>query len=450
MSNPICQPIETPNRRIVTAIPVPESQPLFDTLARCEARSMGGQPPVVWDRAEGSSVWDAYGNRWIDFSSGVLVTNAGHGRTAMREAIVAQVEHGLLHSYSFPSAPRAQLVERLVELAPPSLEKAFLLTTGSEATECAIKLARTYGLRNHGPEKIVIVGFEYGFHGRTMGAQMAGGFDGQKTWIVNVDEAMLQVPYPDGFRVSDTSFERFLDVLQEKNVTGSQVAGVLVETYPGASAAFMPDDYIQRLRTWCDKHDVLLIFDEVQAGFGRCGRWFGYEHYGVQADLICCGKGISSGLPLSAVLGRADVVDQYGPGEMTSTHSANPVCCAAALASIEIIEREGLLENAARLEEPLLQRSHAIMAASGGHIGSVNGKGLVSALQFVNPGTTEPDNALAKEVVWTCVRRGLMLFAPVGVGGGAIKVNPPLCITEEALLEGMDVLEEAVAELTRA
>ena len=261
---------------------------------------------------------------------------------------------------------------------------------------------------------------------------------------------MLQVPYPDGFRVSDTSFERFLDVLQEKNVTGSQVAGVLVETYPGASAAFMPDDYIQRLRTWCDKHDVLLIFDEVQAGFGRCGRWFGYEHYGVQADLICCGKGISSGLPLSAVLGRADVVDQYGPGEMTSTHSANPVCCAAALASIEIIEREGLLENAARLEEPLLQRSHAIMAASGGHIGSVNGKGLVSALQFVNPGTTEPDNALAKEVVWTCVRRGLMLFAPVGVGGGAIKVNPPLCITEEALLEGMDVLEEAVAELTRA
>ena len=446
MSGHEFQPVETRHRRIVTPIPAPESQGLLDSLARHEPRSMAGQAPVIWDRAEGFYVWDAYGNQWIDFSSGVLVANAGHGRKAMREAIVAQAQHGLLHSYCFVNAPRIQLVQKLADLAPEPLEKVFLLTTGSEATECAIKLARTRGFRRHGPEKIAIVGFEYGFHGRTLGAQMAGGFEGQKEWIVNLDPAIVQVPYPDGFRVTDVSFAGFLSALEQCGLKGEQVAGVLVETYPGASAAFMPDDYVRHLRAWCDEHDALLMFDEVQAAFGRCGKWFGFEHYGVSADVICCGKGISSSMPLSAVIGRADVMDMYGPGEMTSTHSANPVCCAAALASIDIIDREGLVQNAAHLEAPLLLRCREIMAKSNRHIGHVDGKGLVAALQFVQPGTTQPDKELAARVVRTSIERGVMLFAPVGVGGGTIKINPPLCITEEALHEGMGVLEEAVVE----
>ncbi|MEW6236161.1 MAG: aspartate aminotransferase family protein [Candidatus Omnitrophota bacterium] len=437
-------PIQTQYRRIASPIPVPESEAFFSELAKYEPRSMGGQPPVVWDRAEGFQVWDAYGNQWIDFSSGVLVTNAGHGRKEMREALHEQIDHGLLHSYCFLNKPRFELAKKLSSLAPPPLEKVFLLTTGSEAVECAVKLARTYGKRCFGDSKITVVGFVNDFHGRTLGSQMAGGFQAQKEWIVNLDPNMAQVPYPDGFRTKDVSFDLFLRSLQEKGVTGAATAAVLVETYPGASAAFMPVEYAHKLRAWCDEHEALLIFDEVQAGFGRCGRWFGFEHYGVSADLVCCGKGVSSGLPLSAVIGRADIMDMYGPGEMTSTHSGNPLCCAAALASIGIIEREGLLENAAQLEKPLLQRSREIMAASQDHIGAVDGKGLVAALQFVIPGGTEPDKELAKRVVWRCVEKGLLLFAPVGVGGGTIKVNPPLCISEEALLEGLDVLEECV------
>ncbi len=436
--------IETQYRRIVTPIPAPDSIPLLEELAKYEPPSMGGQPPVIWDRAEGFQVWDPYGNQWIDFSSGVLVTNAGHGRRETREALRAQIDRGLLHSYCFPNQPRIDLVKKLASLAPDPLEKVFLLTTGSETTECAVKMARTYGLRNHGPSKITIVGFINGFHGRTLGAQMAGGFEAQKQWIVNLDPNMVHVPYPDGFRTPDTSFDLFLRTLEEQGVSGADVAGVLVETYPGASAAFMPLDYVQRLREWCDENNVLLMFDEVQAAFGRCGRWFGFEHYGVTADLVCCGKGISSSLPLSAVIGRSDVMNLYGPGEMSSTHSGNPVCCTAALSSIEIIEREGLIENAARLETPLLDRSRAIMEASNGTIGAVDGKGLVAALQFVRPGTTEPDKKLATRIVRRCVERGLLLFAPVGVGGGTIKLNPPLCITEEALLEGMEALEESV------
>src|SRR5690349_15535167 len=171
----VVPPIETKYRRIVTPIPHPDSLEVLHKLRQFEPQSMRGQPPLVWDRAEDISVYDKYGNRWLDWSSGVLVTNSGHAAPEVRQAIIDQVNSGLLHNYVFPSEERAQLVEQLIQLAPKGLEKVFLLTTGSEATECAIKLARSHGLRCGGPKKIGIVGAERGFHGRTLGAQQAGG-----------------------------------------------------------------------------------------------------------------------------------------------------------------------------------------------------------------------------------------------------------------------------------
>ena len=168
-------PIETQHRRICTPIPVPESIPVLEKLRKYEPESMSGQPLVVWDRAEGFYVYDRWGNKWMDWSSGVLITSAGHGRPEIVDAIVEQARKPLLTNYCFPSEIRAALVERLVEITPPPLEKAFLLTTGSETVECAIKLARTHGIRRGGPDKITIVSFERDFHGRTLGAQMAGG-----------------------------------------------------------------------------------------------------------------------------------------------------------------------------------------------------------------------------------------------------------------------------------
>src|SRR5438876_7916167 len=167
--------VETPYRRIRTPIPHPDSVATLEKLYRYEPISMRGQPPIVWERAEGIQIWDKYGNMWLDFSSGVLVTNAGHGIAPIRNAIIDQVNSGLLHNYCFPSEERAELVEYLVKLAPPGLDKAFLLTTGSEATENALKIARTHGIRISGNRKIVFAGFERGFHGRTLGAQQAGG-----------------------------------------------------------------------------------------------------------------------------------------------------------------------------------------------------------------------------------------------------------------------------------
>ena len=176
--------VETAHRRIVTRLPAPESLPILERLRANEPVSMTGQPPVVWDRAEGFYVYDAWGNQWIDFSSGVLVTNAGHGREEIRQAIRRQVDKGLLHTYCFPNEPRAELAERLVKYAPDPLAKAFILTTGSETTECAIKLARTYATRKHGWRKTVMVTFERAFHGRTMGAQLAGGIPALKNWLL--------------------------------------------------------------------------------------------------------------------------------------------------------------------------------------------------------------------------------------------------------------------------
>src|SRR5687767_1024917 len=198
--------VSTRYRRIVTPIPAPQSIPILETLRRYEPQSMGGQPPIVWDRAEGIHVYDRWGNQWLDWSAGVLVANAGHGHPRVRQAIVDQANHGLLHNYCFPSAVRARLAEALAEVAPPGLKKVFLLTTGAEATECAIKLARTQGLKVGGKGKIHVVTFANAFHGRTLGAQMAGGIASLKQWIVNVDPAIVQVPFPDGFRNPDTSF----------------------------------------------------------------------------------------------------------------------------------------------------------------------------------------------------------------------------------------------------
>lgn len=439
--------VETRYRKIVTEIPVPESIPLLKGMREAEPRSMGGQPQVIWDNGEGAVIRDPYGNQWIDFSAGVLVTAAGHSHPKIVAAIRNAVDKGLYHAYCFPTEIRAKLTTKLADLLPEPLARVFLLTTGSEATECAIKLARTQGPRVGGPKKRVIVSFENGFHGRTMGAQLAGGSAGLKSWLGEDHPNFVQVPYPDGFRCPDTSFDVFINTLAQKGVDPDKVCGVISETHQGCNATLMPPEYAQALRRWCDEHKAVLIFDEVQAGFGRTGKLFGFEHYGIVPDLACFGKGISGGMPLSVVAGTEELMKLYGPGEMTSTHSANPICAAAALANIEVILEEGLVENAHKLEPVLLEAGREMMAASNGHIGRANGTGLVMALQFVQPGTIDPDPDAAFNAVQAAVEQGVMLFAPVGVGGGAIKVNPPLMINEEMLREGLGVLHGIVSSM---
>jgi len=440
-------PVETKYRRIHTKIPVPESIEILEKLRALEPRSMGGQPPVVWHHGEGACICDAYGNRWLDFSSGVLVTSSGHGRPEIIQAIQQMAGQGLYHAYCFATEIRARLVEKLTGMLPAPLKRVFLLTTGAEACECCIKLARTHGTKVGGADKNVFVSFENGFHGRSMGAQLAGGSAALKSWIGGQDPTFVQVPFPDGFRQKDVGFGVFEKTLADKGVSPARVCGVMSETYQGCNATLMPASYAQALRKWCDAHQAVMIFDEVQAGFGRTGAPFGFSHLGVVPDLAACGKGISGGMPVSAVLGTDELMSMYGPGEMTSTHSANPICSAAALANLEVIEKEGLIDNAAALAPVMADGCRRIAAAAAGKIGHWDSTGLVGAVQFTRPGTTDPDPDPAWQMVRRAIQQGIMLFAPVGVGGCAVKVNPPLVIDKEALEEGLGVLEAIAASL---
>lgn len=404
---------------------------------------MQGQAPMVWDKAEGFNVYDPWGNKWLDWSSGVLITTAGHGRKEIAEAVTAKVQRPLLATYCFPSEARRRLAKKLVEVAPEGIDKAFILTTGSEAVECALKLSRTKGLETS-PSKKVIVSFNGEFHGRTLASQLAGGIPGLKNWCGDIaNDSFVQVPWPGDFKVKDKSFSLFKKTLEEKGIKGDDVCGVICETYQGGTASFAPKEYAEKLAAWCKTHAALLIYDEVQAGFGRCGTFWGFEEYGTHVDLICCGKGISSSLPISAVLGRGDIMDQYAPRTMTSTHAAAPLGCAAAYANIEIIEREGLVEKAASTGAVLLGGLRKIAEKYPDNVAAVNGKGMVAAVCMVNPGTEDPDGETAFAIVEKCFQKGLLLFSPVGTEGSTVKICPPAITPIEALEEALEVMEEA-------
>jgi 4-aminobutyrate aminotransferase-like enzyme len=413
---------------------------------------MSGFPPIVWDRAEGFQVWDAYGNRWLDFTSGVVLANAGHSNVRIGQAIRGQLDYRLWHNYCNPTEIRLRTVEAIAEIMPPYLDKVFLLTTGSEAVEAAIKLMRVHG-RTISPDKVNVLSFLGSFHGRTMASQTAGGYLDQQEWMGQRPAGFFHIPYPECPRCpwgksryvecGRECLRRGLDQLAAKGVEEDLVAGVITETFQGPTVAFMPTDYVRALREWADRHRTLLVFDEIQAGFGRTGKWFGFEHYEVEADMICLGKGMTSSLPMSAVAGRKAILDLPGHGDMSSTHTGNPLCCAAAIANIVALREDGLIENASKLEPMVAEALGLLCQRFPEHVGAINGKGLVWAVYLIDPASKRLDVALAERVTTRCMELGLLMLQ---TGRGTLKLAPPLCITKEACLEGIRVIEEAMAE----
>jgi len=440
--------VKTKFRTIKTALPVPQSLPIFEELRKSEPRSMSGQPPLVWHKAEGCTVSDKWGNRWIDWTSGVLITNVGHGRKEIAAAVRKMIDRPLHATYVFVHEERATLTKMLREISPdPKSYQAFLMSTGSEATENCIKLSKTYALQKHGAHKKYFVTFCNAFHGRTMGAQLAGGAEKLKTWMVDRDRTFVQVPFPDGYKNKDTSFDLFLRSLEEQGVKPADIAGVMTEAYQGGGPDFLPADFAQKLAAFCREHDIVLTMDEVQAGFGRTGKMFTFQHYGIKPDLIACGKGITSSLPLSAVIGRADIMGLYAPGSMTSTHSASPLAVASAVANLKILKKEKLPARAAKVGKWFCAELQRIQQKHPLHLGCFQGRGLVAGIQVVKPGTREPDPATALKINLACFHKGLLMFGPVGPGGECVKIAPPLTISEAALRESLAVFEEAVNEV---
>ena len=445
--------IETQYRRIVTQIPPPDGRGVIEALSQLEPRSMAGFSPVVWDRADGFQVWDRHGNQWLDFTSAVVLANVGHSHPKIARAIREQLDRQLFHSYVNPTEIRLRTLEALRGVLPSYLDKVFLLSTGSEAVEAALKLARLHGQRI-AAGKIHILSYYNSFHGRTMAAQMAGGFLDQQQWMGERPGGFHHIPFPECPRCpwgkpryehcGAECLERSLDRLHGQGISDDLFAGIITETFQGPTVAFMPLDYAQALRGWADRHGVLLIFDEIQAGFGRTGKWFGFEHYGVEADMICLGKGMTASLPMSAVAGRAAILDLPDHGEMSSTHTGNPLCCAATRATIDVIREDGLIANAISLEAVAQRALAGLGQRHPRHIGAINGRGLVWGLYVLDPGAGQRDQRLAQSVIQRCTELGLLML-PTG-SRGTLKIAPPLCITQEALLEGIGVIAQALGE----
>ncbi len=441
--------LETDYRRIQTDIPAPGTRLILERLDQVESRSMHGQLPLVWDRAEDFSVSDPAGNRFIDFTSTIFVANVGHSNPRVVSAIREVIDRPLQSCYAYGCELRAHYLERLVGFAGAPFEKAFLLSAGTEATEAALKLMRMYGQRQ-GKRRRGIVCMEGNWHGRTLGAQMLSSNRLQRDWIGYEDPDIHHIPFPYPWALKGRSGEMFLEEsLRDLEATGVDIAldvsGFMLETFQGWGAVFYPDDYVQAIESLCRRHDILLAFDEMQSGFGRTGRAFGYQHYGVTPDLLCCGKGMGGGMPLSGVLGSAEVMDLPDIGNMSSTHSANPLACAAGLAVLDEIEDRDLIAETERKGEILFGTLANLSGRFPKRVDRVLGRGLVAAVLFLDPDSGRPDSSFTSRVAERCMQKGVLV---VHTGRESIKLGPPLTITDGALLEGVGVIADSIAEVS--
>jgi 4-aminobutyrate aminotransferase-like enzyme len=446
-TNPIKVPeVSTKHRLIKSSVPCEGTDELIAKLQKYESRSMHGQIPIVWDKAEDFFVYDKSGNKWIDFTSTIFVTNVGHANNTVCSAIENTIKNKLLHTYAYANTQRVEYLEKLIKFAGPPFEKCFLMSAGTEATEAALKLMRLNGIKRQ-KKKLGVICIEGNWHGRTMGAQMMSGNISQKEWIGYLDPNIHHIPFPYPWEIDGSNGEELLETsLSKLSDTGLDLAhdicGFMLETFQGWGAVFYPKEYVLKISEICKKYGILLAFDEMQAGFARTGKKFGFEHYDVTPDLICCGKGIGSGFPLSAVIGKAEVMDLPDIGNMSSTHSANPMACAAGSATLDEIERLDLVSQTEAKGKILFEKLSILKDRYSKNISYILGQGLIYAIHFQNPDGT-PDCKTPSLVCQKALQMGVLL---VHTGRESIKLGPPLVITEEAIIESIEVIEDALKD----
>jgi len=417
-------------------------------IARREAavaRGVASAAPIFAHHAENAELWDVEGNRFLDFAGGIAVLNTGHRHPKVVAAAKAQEDHYTHTSFQVvPYEPYIALAEKLNALAPGDhAKKSLLVTTGAEAVENAVKIARAATGRPG------IIAFTGGYHGRTLlTLGMTGKISPYKKDVGPFPSDIFRAPFPsvrDGITVQDA-----LTGLQNLFLTDAQperIAAIIIEPVLGEGGYTpVPFEMMQALRSICDTHGIMLIADEIQAGFGRTGTWFAIEHSGVVPDLITVAKSMAGGYPIAGVIGRADVMDAVIPGGLGGTYGGNPVACAAALAAIEAIEEEGLLARSTALGETFRARFAEIGARVAPYrMWDIRGLGAMLAVEFVTDfETATPDADLTKAVVAHALERGLILLA-CGMHGNALRIMVPLTASDAIIDEGLAIFEEALA-----
>ncbi|KFZ82346.1 4-aminobutyrate aminotransferase [Amycolatopsis sp. MJM2582] len=429
-------------RRLRTEIPGPASRALQERRAAVVAAGVSSVLPVYVTSAEGGLLTDADGNVLIDFGSGIAVTNVGHAAPAVVDRVREQA--GRFTHTCFMVTPYegyVEVCEALDKLTPGTHEKrSVLFNSGAEAVENAVKIARAATGRQ------AVVVFDHAYHGRTnltmaLTAKSIPYKHGFGPFAPEVYRVPGSYPYRDG--LSGPEAARIAIDRIEKQIGGDQVAAVVLEPVQGEGGFIEPaPGFLPALSRWCTENGVVFVADEVQTGFCRTGEWFASTHEEVVPDLIATAKGIAGGLPLAAVTGRAELLDAVPPGGLGGTYGGNPIACAAALGSIEIMRQENVAASAKRIEDTVLPRLRAL-AEETGVIGDVRGRGAMLAAEFVKPGTTEPDADLTKRVAHACHQAGVVVLT-CGTYGNVVRLLPPLSLSTELLEEGLSVLEQAV------
>ncbi len=431
---------------LVTEIPGPRSREICERSERAVAAPLALVFPIVAHSARGAALTDVDGNTFLDFTGGIGSLNVGHSHPAVVEAAHEQLDRFSHTDFTLiPYEPYVALAERLAARAPISGPvKAAFFNSGAEAVENAIKFARAATGRS------AVIAFEGAFHGRTlMALSLTSKVVPYKAGLGPFAPEVYRVPFPNAYRgVSTQDALAVLGRAFKTLVAPEAVAAIILEPVQGEGGFLVaPPEFLEGVRRLCDRHGIVMIADEVQTGFGRTGRFFAMEHSGVEPDLICVAKSIAGGLPLSGVLGRAEIMDAPGPGAVGGTFVGNPVAQAAALAVLDVIDEEGLLERASVIGEVIRARM-LVWQERWTEIGEVRGLGAMLAIELVSaagpgPGPGKPARELAQRVVAEALARGLLLLT-CGVDGNCIRVLVPLVIGDAELAEALDAWEEAL------
>ncbi|MFO1137739.1 MAG: 4-aminobutyrate--2-oxoglutarate transaminase [Paracoccus sp. (in: a-proteobacteria)] len=405
------------------------------------SRGVGMTTQIYADRAENAEIWDKDGNRYIDFAAGIAVVNTGHRHPRVIQAVKDQLDRFTHTCHQVvPYESYVALAERLNAALPGDFpKKTAFYTTGAEAVENAIKIARHYTGRPG------IVAFAGGFHGRTfMGMSLTGKVQPYKAGFGPMMNDVWHLPFPNDLHgVSSDDALAALDRLFKADIDPARVAAIIVEPVQGEGGFYeVPAGFMQRLRAVCDQYGILLIADEVQTGFARTGKLFAMEHHGVAADLTTMAKGLGGGLPISAVTGRAEVMDSPNPGGLGGTYAGNPLAVAAAHAVLDVIEDEQLCDRATRLGQRLKQRLAGI-ASDVPEIADIRGPGFMNAVEFNVAGTDRPNPEMTGRVREEALKRNLILLT-CGVYGNVIRFLAPLTIQDEVFDEALDTLEASI------
>ncbi len=436
--------IKTKNRYIKTKIPNSKSIKIINKLKKNEPRGMHGQFPIVWKKAKDFTVFDHLGNKFIDFSSTILVANIGHSNPRVISKLKDIIKKPLFHTYNYASLERLDYLETLIRFVPKYLKKAFLLSSGTEATEAALKIMRYHGQINKNGKNIIF-SFDGNWHGRTLGAEMLGGKKNLKKWITNKDKDIIQLPFPYPWTKNFNKknfFEKHMKriLLKRKINPKKDISGIILETFQGWGTIFYPKSFINEVKKFSKKNNILIAFDEIQSGFGRTGKLFGYMHYNIIPDIVCCGKGAGSGFPLSIVLGKKRIMDLPDIGEMSSTHSANPLACVIGKATIEEINKKKLINNSKKKGLFLHRELNKFKKQFPKLVKYIFGKGLVASIIF-NKDYSKQINLVVEKIGDECFKNGLIV---IKTGRESLKIAPPLSISHSALKEGIEIIKNSI------